>query len=117
MKNTRYKWFSDYNCFLNVKISEVENKIQNTSSLVTTTVFSTKISEVENKITDHAKYPEFNQLTAENFAATVKQADLVNKNDFDNKLRSFNKWIISDKIKYLEIQKKLNSLMAKDKRL
>ena len=41
---------------LNRKISEIENKIPNTSSLVNTTVPNTKISEVENKIPDHAKY-------------------------------------------------------------
>ena len=76
----------------NTKNSEVENKILNTSSLMTTTVLNTKISEVENKITGYAKYittQEFNKLTAENFAARLKQADLVNKTDFDNKLTSF----------------------------
>ena len=41
---------------LNTKISEVENKIQDTSSLVNTTVPNTKISEVKNEIPDHAKY-------------------------------------------------------------
>ena len=35
-------------------------------------------------------------LTAENFAARLKQADLVNKTDFDNKLTSFNKLITSN---------------------
>ena len=52
---------------LNTKISEVESKIPDTSSLVTTTVLNTKISEFENKIPDHAKNittQEFN-LTAE----------------------------------------------------
>ena len=39
---------------LNRKITEVENKIQDTSDLVTTIVLNTKISEVENKISDHA---------------------------------------------------------------
>ena len=39
---------------LNTKISEVENKIPDTSSLLTTTVLNTKISEVENEIPDHA---------------------------------------------------------------
>ena len=73
----------------NVKISEVEDKIPNTSTLVTTTVFSTKINEVENQIPDHAKYPEFNQLNVENFAARIKQADLLNKTDFDNKTNKF----------------------------
>ena len=50
--------------------------------LVTTTVLNTKISEVENKIPSHDKYittPEFNKLTAENFIARIKQADLVTK--------------------------------------
>ena len=41
---------------LNTKISEVENKIPNTSGLVTTTVLNTKSNEVENKSPDHAKY-------------------------------------------------------------
>ena len=35
---------------LNTKISEVENKIPDTSILVTRTVLKTKISEIENKI-------------------------------------------------------------------
>ena len=50
---------------LNTKISEVENTIQNTSVLVTTTVLNTKISEVDNKIPNYNKYittPEFNKL-------------------------------------------------------
>ena len=102
---------------LNTKISEFENKIPNTSSLVTTTVFNTNISEVEKKIPDHAKYittSEFNKLTAEDFAARLKQADLVTKIDFDNKLTSFNRKITSNKKKHLEDQKKINSLIAKD---
>ena len=73
---------------LNTKISEVENKIPDASSLTTTTVLNTKIVEIENKIPDHAKYittQEFNKLKAENFAAILKQVDLVNKVDFNNK--------------------------------
>ena len=98
---------------LNTKISEVENKIPNTSNLVATTVLNTKISEVENKIPNHDKYittPEFKKLTAENFAARLKQGDLVNKTDFDNKPTSFNRQITSNKTKHLEVQNKLNSL-------
>ena len=78
---------------LNTKISEVENKIPDKSGLVTTTVLNTKISEVENKIPDNSKHTttqEFDKLTAENFAATLKQADFVKKTDFDNTLTSFN---------------------------
>ena len=79
---------------LNTKISEVENKMPDTSSLVTTTVLNTKISEVENKISDHAKYittQEFNKLTVRNFAVKITQDNLVSKTDSDNKLISFNR--------------------------
>ena len=102
---------------LNTKISEVESKIPDTSNLVTTNVLNTKINEVKNKIPNHDKYitpPEFNWLTAESFAARLKEAGLVNKTDFDNKLTSFNRRITSNKIKHLEVQKKLNSLITKD---
>ena len=99
----------------NTKISEVENKIPNTNNLVTTTVLNTKISEFENKIPNHDKYvtaPEFNELTAKKFAARLKQANLVDKTDFDNKLTSYNRRITSNNTKYLEVQKKLNSLIT-----
>ena len=102
---------------LNTKISEVENKIPNTSSLVTRTVLNTKISEVEDKIPDNSKYfttQEFNELTAENVAARLKQTDLVNKTDLDNKLTRFNIQITSYKTKYLEVQEKLNSQTTRD---
>ena len=95
---------------LRTKIEKVENKIPNTSGLVTTTVFSTKISEVENKIPNHNEY--INKLTAENFTAKLKQANLVTKTDFDKKLTSFNRKYNSNEIKYLEVQKKLNSLIT-----
>ena len=98
---------------LNTKISEVENKIPDTSSLGTSTVLKTKIRKVENKIPDHTKYittPEFHKLTTENFATRLKQANLVSKTDFDIKLISFNRKITLNKTKYLEVQKKLNNL-------
>ena len=79
---------------LNTKVSKVRNKIPDTSSSVTTTVLNTKISEVDNKIPDHTKYittKESIKLTAENFAARLKHANLVRKTDFDNKLISFNR--------------------------
>ena len=86
------------------------------SGLVTTTVLNTKISAVENKISDNNKYisiQEFNKLASEDFATRLKQGDLVDKTDFDNKLTSFDKRITSNKRKHLEIQKKLNSLITK----
>ena len=62
-----------------------------------------------NKIPDNSKYittQEFHKLTAENFAERLKQAESVNKTDFDNKLASFDKRITSNKTKHLEVQKK-----------
>ena len=55
-----------------------------------------------------------NKLTAENVAARLKQADVVNKTDFDNKLTRFNEQITSNKTKYVEVQKKLESLIIND---
>ena len=76
---------------LNIKISEVENKIPNNSNLAPTNALNTKVREVDNKIPDNSKYintQEFNKLTAEKFAARLKQADLsqntfVNQPTFD----------------------------------
>ena len=76
---------------LNTKIGEVENRIPNPSNLVTTIVLNTKIREIENKIPDDANYHEFNKITVENLAASLKQVNVVNKTHFDNKLTSFNK--------------------------
>ena len=88
-------------------------KIPDTSGLVTTTFLNTKISEVVNKIPHNFKYiitQEFIMLTAKKFAARLKQADFLNKSDFDNKLTRFNKRITSNKTKHLEVQKKLIGL-------
>ena len=75
---------------------------------MTTTVLNTKIEEVENKIPDYSKYitiQEFKKLTIKKFKGRLKQANLVTKTDFDNKLISFNRKITSNKTKYLEVQK------------
>ena len=101
---------------LEKEIGGVDKKLSDTSGLVTTTVLNTKISEVNNKIPDSSKHintQEFKELMAENAAARLKQADLVNKTDFDNKLTSSDRRITSHK-KYLEVEKKLNSLMTND---
>ena len=85
-------------------LTAVENKIPNVSNLVKKTDYNIKISEIENKIAtdhDHDKYittQEFNKLTAQNFTARLKQANLASKNDianfvknidFDNKLKCY----------------------------
>ena len=89
------------------KISEADNKILDTSSLVITTVDNTKIIDLENKIFDHAKYittQEYKKLRAGNIVARLKQANLVDKTDVDNKLISINRKITSNKRKYLAVQ-------------
>ena len=74
----------------------------------------TKINKFGNKILNHDKYittPEFNKLTAEIFAARLRQCDLVNI--FGNNLTSFDKRISLNKKKHLKVQKRLNSLITK----
>ena len=64
------------------------------------TVLNTKISDVSNKIAHNSKYITtqwFNKLSPEDFAGRLKQSNLVNKTDFDNKLTSLNKQITSNK--------------------
>ena len=63
------------------KISEVENKIPDTSGLVTKKVLNTKITEVENKISDQAKYittHEFNKLTAKHLQQDLELILIIN---------------------------------------
>ena len=50
---------------------------------------------------------------AEVFERKLKQARLVNKTNLDNKLTSFNKKLLQMKTKYLEVQKKVTSLIKK----
>ena len=65
-----------------------------------------KVNEIKKKLIDHKHdenitTPEFNKLTAENFAARLAQANLVTKTDFDNKLSLPNRKITSNKTKHL----------------
>ena len=85
-------------------LAAAENKIPDVSSLVKKTDYNTKIREIEKKFTDHNhdKYittPEFNKLTAENFAARLSQANLITKTDFDTRLIRLDKKINSNKTK------------------
>ena len=58
---------------------------------------------VQGKLYDkYITTPEFHKLTAENFTARLKQANLLTKLDFDKKLTSFNRKITSNKTKCLE---------------
>ena len=96
----------------NAALAAVENKIPDVSSLVKKTDYNTKVSEIEKKLTDqnHDKYitsPEFNKLTAKNFAARLKQANLVTKTGFDDKLKILNQKINSNKTKHLLVENEL----------
>ena len=65
------------NVSFNAKIYEVKNKIPSITNLAATTA----LTAVENKIPDHSKYittQEFIKLTADNFIARLKQANLSN---------------------------------------
>ena len=67
--------------------------------------YQSKFTEIENKLTDHNndKYittSEFNKLTVENFSARLKEVNLVTKTSFDDKLKSLNQNITSNKTKH-----------------
>ena len=92
-----------------VKFQEIGNKISNINSLVKKTDYNIKIIEAEKTLTDynHDKYittPEFNKLSAEAFDARLARVNLVTKTDFDDKLRTQNQKIDSNKTKYLLVE-------------
>ena len=58
--------------------------------------------------------PEFNKLTAENFPARLKQADLIRKTDFNDKLKSLNQKNNSNKTKHLLVENQLKKLQTFD---
>ena len=100
-------------------LTVVENNIPSVSNLVKKADYNTKVKEIEKKITNHNhdKYittPEFNKLTAENFAARLAQANFVTKADFDNKLSNLNRIIVSNKTKHLVIENEFKKLKTFD---
>ena len=85
-------------------LTTVENKIPNVSNLVKKINYDTKITEIERQFTDHNhdKYittPEFNTLAADVFNARLSQANLVTKTDFDNSVSSLDSKIAANKTK------------------
>ena len=90
---------------MNTKISDVQNKVPDTSSLVTTTVLKTGKLRIKFLIIlNILLLGNNNTITAEHFTARLKEVDLVSKNDFDSKLTSFNKRITSNKKNHWEVQ-------------
>ena len=105
----------------NATIKDIEDEIPNITKLAT----NTALTVVEDKIPDQSKYittPEFNKLTAENFTARLKQANLttksdiasfVKKTDFDDQLKNLNKNVVSDKSKHLLVKSEFKKLQDK----
>ena len=103
---------------IKTKLTELENKIPDISSLVKKTDYNTKVTEIENKLNDHNhdKYiatSEFNKLAADVFNARLAQANLITKTDFDTKLLSLNRKITQNKTKHLLVENELTTLENK----
>ena len=103
-------------------LAAVENKIPSVSNLVKKTNYNRKINEIEKKITDHNhdKYmttQEFNTSTAEIFAATLKQENLVSKNDIANFVNKTEfdklKGVTSNENELNELSKKVKAISTK----
>ena len=90
-----------------------------------------KLGDIEKKTLDHGhgKYittQEFKNLTAYNFTVRFAQAklaakddiaDFVKETDFDNKLKSINKKVTSNKIKHVLVVNELDDLLEKGEQI
>ena len=105
----------------NADKTELENKIPDVSNLATKIAFTTvenkmllvllknidyhaKVTEIEDKLNNHnhGKYittPEFSTLTVGVFNASLEQANLVRKTDFDNTVSILDSKIATNKTK------------------
>ena len=101
-------------------MSAVESKTPDNSNLVKEkTDYNLKISEIEKKVADNnddknINTPQFNNFTADIFAARLAQANLITKTDFDIKLTSFNNKINSNKTKHLLVENEFKKLETFD---
>ena len=96
-----------------------------TSNLIKKLTMTDKLGDFEKKTLDHGhgKYittQEFNNLTAYNFTVRFAQAklaakddiaDFVKEKDFDNKLKSINKKVTSNKTKHVLVVNELDDLL------
>ena len=100
-------------------LTTVENKIPDVSDLVNKTDNNTKVTEIENKLNNHNdnKYidtSEFNELAADVFNVRLTQASLITKTDFDAKLSSLDRKITQNRTKHLLVENELNKLKTFD---
>ena len=95
-------------------LTAIENKIPD--------VITEKFSEIakkraDHKLTDDDKYittPEGDKFAAEGFDAGLTQANFVRNPNFDNKLKSLNKKINSNKTKHLFLENEFKKLQTFD---
>ena len=95
---------------LNMEISEVENGIPSVNGLVKKTDYDTKIKDIEEK---YCATTDYNKFLSDILDVKIKQQELVNKSDIDIKLININKKITSSKTKHSEADKKLTDLTKK----
>ena len=100
-------------------LTTVENKIPCISNLVNKTDYNTRVTEIENELNNHNhnKYTDtsnFNALATNFFNASIAQANLITKTDFDAKLSSLNRKITQNKTKHLLVENELNKLKTFD---
>ena len=93
-------------------ITTVENEITNISNLVDKTGYETRINEIEKKLTDHNhdKYittPELNTLTASVFNTRLAQENMITKTNFNNSISSLNSRNVANKTKNESIENEL----------
>ena len=104
-------------------ITAVENKIPDVSSLVKKN-YNTKITEIEKKLTGHnhdicITTPESNSSAAGVFNAILSQPNLITKTDFDAKLsrrikQKNNRKIMANETKNLLVENKIKKLKTFD---
>ena len=82
-----------------IALNSDDNKIPSVSDLVKKNDYNTKITDHNHD--KHIATLEFRKRTPENYAVRLKQANLVIKTEFDNKLTSFHKRITSNKTNHL----------------
>ena len=100
-------------------LATVENKIPDVSNLFNKTDYNTKVTENGNKLNNHNhdKYidtQESNKLTADVFNARLAPANLTTKTRFDSRLLSLNRKIKANKSKHLLVENELNKLKTFD---
>ena len=99
-----------------VKLTELENKIPDISSLATKTALTTvenqipDVSDLVNKTDYNTKVTKIkiNKVTADVFNARIAQANLIIKTNFDAKLSNLKRNITANKSKHLLVENELS---------